>query len=321
MSTLESLKKNTIIVADTGDIELIKELCPQDATTNPSLILQVASNPKYDHIVNHVIANSLQQPQGQELEYAMNSLLVTFGMEILKVLPSNGYVSCEVDVKLSFDVQGTIARAKKIISMFENEGISRDRILIKIGSTWEGIQAAKQLEKEGIKCNLTLLFSTAQAIAAAQANVTLISPFVGRILDYFKAKGNTYQDPSTDPGVVFVRDVWNLYKTHGYNTIVMGASFRNIDEVMELNGCDRLTISPALIKQLQDREGDLDLKLDKSTIVSQGPLPEMTEADYRWSFNSDAMANEKLSGGIVAFANDTEKLEKIIQAKLDNARK
>jgi transaldolase len=319
MSTLESLKKNTIIVADTGDINRIRELKPQDATTNPSLILQVASNPEYDHIVNHCIAEARSQPENEQLEFAMDLLLVTFGREIVKVLPENGYISSEVDARLSFDTVGTIARAKKVIAMYEAEGVPKSRVLIKIASTWEGIQAARALEKEGITCNLTLLFSKAQAIACAQAGVKLISPFVGRILDYYKAKGGMEfnEDGSNDPGVVFVTQVWELYKKYNYNTIVMGASFRNIGEIMQLNGCDRLTISPALLLQLQERQGELELKLDpKKVEISPTPLDELTEAQYRWMFNQDAMANEKLSQGIVAFANDIEKLEKIVQSKL-----
>eukprot|EP00461_Guttulinopsis_vulgaris_P004648 UN04650 len=245
----------------------------------------------------------------------MDALLVKFGCEILKNVP--GLVSSEVDARLSYDTAKTVERARKIIALYQAAGISKDRVLIKIASTWAGIKAAEQLEAEfGIKCNLTLLFSVAQARACAEANVTLISPFVGRILDYYKAQGKTYPDAAEDPGVVFVTGVYNWYKRYGYNTVVMGASFRNIDEIIELNGCDKLTIGPALLQQLQDKKVD-SLPRKLNDVAEKEPkLPKLTEAEFLWQHHADSMANEKLSQGIVAFAKDIEKLEQIIRAKI-----
>lgn len=323
MSTnaLELLKKHTIVVADTGDIEAIKVLKPVDATTNPSLILQVASKAEYAGIVDAVIAQIKADatiPAEQKLDAAMDALLVKFGTEILQHVP--GVVSSEVDARLSYDTAATVEKAKKVIALYEQAGVAKDRVLIKIASTWEGIKAAEILEHEyGIKTNLTLLFSQAQARACAEAQVTLISPFVGRILDFFKAKGNTYDDAAQDPGVVFVSGVYKWYKTYGYNTIVMGASFRNIQEIIELCGCDKLTISPGLLNQLADlKVDDLEKKLDADKVEKAAEkLPKLTHAQYLWQHNADPMAVEKLASGIVAFANDIEKLEKIVQQKLE----
>ena len=241
MNLLEQLKKVTTVVADSGDVESIKALQPVDATTNPSLILQAAKLPQYKHLISDAISKA-----GNDVDAICDQLIVNFGCEILKVIP--GRISSEVDARLSFDTKASIAKGRKLISLYEQAGISKDRVLIKLASTWEGIKAAEQLEKEGIKCNLTLLFSMAQAIACAQANVTLISPFVGRILDWYKARDNKEYTPSEDPGVQSVTGIYQYYKKYDYKTVVMGASFRNIEEIIELAGCDLLTISPPLSK-------------------------------------------------------------------------
>jgi transaldolase len=312
-SQLEQLSKMTVVVADTGDIEAIKKYQPTDATTNPSLMLQAASDAKFAHLVDQAIEWGAQQ-SGDVIALTMDKLSVIFGSEILKIV--SGVVSTEVDARLSFDTEANITRARRLISMYEAAGVSRERVLIKIASTWEGIKAAETLEKEGIHCNLTLLFSFSQAVACAEANVTLISPFVGRILDWHKAKGNTYPEASSDPGVVSVSQIYNYYKKHGYKTVVMGASFRNTGEICELAGCDKLTISPKLLEELKTTAKDLPQKL--SAPASTVPVAEapMTETGFRWALNEDAMATEKLAEGIRNFAIDCGKLEKVVTEKL-----
>lgn len=307
MNLLEQLKKVTVVVADSGDVDSIKALSPQDATTNPSLILQAAKLPQYKHVIDDAIAKS-----GDNIEDICDQLIVNFGCEILKEIP--GRISSEVDARLSFDTEASIAKGKKLIALYEAAGISKDRILIKLASTWQGIKAAEQLEKDGISCNLTLLFSKAQAIACAEANVTLISPFVGRILDWYKASTGENYEGANDPGVQSVTSIYNYYKEYGYKTVVMGASFRNTSEVTELAGCDLLTVSPALLTELQETEGVLETKLSTDNIVvkSQSDITPLTEATFLWAHNEDQMATEKLSDGIRKFAVDQGILEDLV---------
>lgn len=305
---LSQLRQFTTVVADTGDIEAMKLYHPEDATTNPSLILNAAQIPEYAPLIEDAIAFAKQQSQDVEQQVidASDKLAVNIGLEILKLIP--GRISTEVDATLSYDTEASIARAEKLIKLYNDAGISNDRILIKLASTWQGIRAAEVLEKKGINCNLTLLFSFAQARACAEAGVFLISPFVGRILDWYKAKnpGVEYA-ASEDPGVISVAQIYDYYKSHGYNTVVMGASFRNIGEIIELAGCDRLTISPALLKQLAESEGTITRKLEYKGEVKAKPAL-MTESEFYWGHNSDAMAVEKLAEGIRNFAIDQEKL-------------
>ena len=313
---LDSLRSMTVVVADTGDIDAIKKYQPQDATTNPSLILSASALPQYVPLIDEAIAYAKAQSadKAQQLIDAEDKLAVNIGLEILKIVP--GRISTEVDARLSYDTQATVEKARKLIALYNAAGISNDRILIKIASTWQGIRAAEILEKEGINCNLTLLFSEAQARACAEADVYLISPFVGRILDWYKA--NTDQKeyaPAEDPGVISVTKIYNYYKEYGYKTVVMGASFRNVGEIIELAGCDRLTISPALLKELQENSTALVRKLDYKGEVKAKPQP-LTEAEFYWQHNSDAMAVEKLADGIRKFAVDQEKLEAMLSAKL-----
>lgn len=312
MNLLEQLKKVTTVVADSGDVESIKALQPVDATTNPSLILQAAKLPQYKHLIEDAINKA-----GNNVDAICDQLIVNFGCEILKVIP--GRISSEVDARLSFDTQASIAKGRKLISLYEQAGISKDRVLIKLASTWEGIKAAEQLEKEGIKCNLTLLFSMAQAIACAQANVTLISPFVGRILDWFKAAENKEYTPSEDPGVQSVTGIYQYYKKYDYKTVVMGASFRNIQEIIELAGCDLLTISPSLLNDLQSQEGELVTKLDAANIAKapQSDITPLTHEQFLWQHNEDPMASEKLSEGIRNFAKDQRILAKLVEDLLN----
>ncbi len=315
MSLLDQLKKFTVIVEDTGNIELIKKHKPQDATTNPSLLYAAAQIAQYKPLLDDAIQQStvdLCNPKS-DIKPCLERLAINFGKEILSIVP--GRVSVEVDASLSFNTEESIRTAKRIISMFEKEQIDRSRILIKIASTWEGIKAAEQLEKEGIHCNLTLLFSFAQAIACAEANVTLISPFVGRILDWHKAKQGVDSIPATDdPGVLSVTQIYNYYKKFGYKTEVMGASFRNMDEIIELAGCDLLTISPQLLDELKSSEGNLERKLDPDK-VKRFELEKINldEKSFRWMLNEDAMATEKLSEGIRRFNEDLNKLSKFIR--------
>lgn len=312
---LDQLKQVTTVVADTGEFEAIKQYTPQDATTNPSLLLKVAQIEEYQHLVHaaaeSVKALSLSGPE--RITEMADRLAVSVGSEILQVIP--GRVSTEVDARLSFNSEATIERAKHIIKLYQEQGIDKSRILIKVASTWEGIQAARQLESEGINCNLTLLFSFAQAIACAEAGVYLISPFVGRILDWYKnATGKNEYAAAEDPGVLSVTRIYNYYKQHGYSTVVMGASFRNIGEITELAGCDRLTISPALLEQLKSTEESLTRKLDPANPGEPMEKIHLDEKAFRWMMNEDAMATEKLAEGIRNFAIDQAKLETILKA-------
>lgn len=307
---LDQLKALTTVVADTGDFESMKAFTPQDATTNPSLILKAAASPAYAALVDQAIK---QAGAGASMDAIIDRLLVTFGKAILEIVP--GRVSSEVDARLSFDTQGTLERARGLIALYAAEGISKDRILIKIASTWEGIKAAEILEQEGIHCNLTLLFSFAQAVACAEAKVQLISPFVGRILDWHKkATGETYEG-AADPGVISVTEIYNYYKKFGYKTEVMGASFRNTGEILELAGCDLLTISPALLQELAENDGAVDRKLDPSN-TSDLDQVSLDEKDFRYALNEDAMATEKTAEGIRNFAADIVKLEKLIAERI-----
>lgn len=313
---LDSLRNMTVVVADTGDIDAIKKYQPQDATTNPSLILSASALPQYAPLIDEALAYAKAQSADkvQQLIDAEDKLAVNIGLEILKIVP--GRISTEVDARLSYDTQATVEKARKLIALYNAVGISNDRILIKIASTWQGIRAAEILEKEGINCNLTLLFSEAQARACAEAGVYLISPFVGRILDWYKANSDKKEyAPAEDPGVISVTKIYNYYKEYGYNTVVMGASFRNVGEITELAGCDRLTIAPALLKELQENLTALVRKLEYKGEVKAKPQP-LTEAEFYWQHNSDAMAVEKLAEGIRKFAIDQEKLETMLSAKL-----
>ena len=313
---LDSLRNMTVVVADTGDIEAIKKYQPQDATTNPSLILSASALPQYSPLIDEAVSYAKAQSnnKSQQLIDAEDKLAVNIGLEILKIVP--GRISTEVDARLSYDTQATVEKARKLIALYNAASISNDRILIKIASTWQGIRAAEILEKEGINCNLTLLFSEAQARACAEAGVYLISPFVGRILDWYKANSDKKEyAPAEDPGVISVTKIYNYYKEYGYNTVVMGASFRNVGEITELAGCDRLTITPALLKELQENSTALVRKLEYKGEVKAKPQP-LTEAEFYWQHNSDAMAVEKLADGIRKFAIDQEKLETMLSAKL-----
>ncbi len=315
-SVLQQLREMTTVVADTGEIDAIKKFAPVDATTNPSLLLKAAQIPEYETYIEQAVSWAKEQSsdQAQQIEDASDKLAVLIGKEISAVIP--GRISTEVDARLSFDTQASVTKAKKLIKLYEEAGIAKDRVLIKLASTWEGIKAAEILEQEGIQCNLTLLFSFAQARACAEANVYLISPFVGRILDWFKA--NTDQKEytgETDPGVISVRGIYQYYKEHGYNTVVMGASFRNTGEILALAGCDRLTIAPALLDELEQAEGQVEQKLSFAGDVKARP-EKMTEQEFRWEHNEDAMATEKLAEGIRNFAKDQLKLEALIEAKL-----
>ena len=311
-SKLEQLKTMTTVVADTGDLEAIKKWQQQDATTNPSLLLKAAAMDSYRPLLAQALsygqASATDEPA--QLSNASDFLAVAIGAEILSYIP--GRVSTEVDARLSFNTLATIDKAKKLIELYAERGIARDRVLIKVATTWEGIKAAEQLEKQGIQCNLTLLFSFAQAVAAAEAGAYLISPFVGRILDWYKA--NTGKDylPEEDPGVQSVTKIYNFYKASGYNTVVMGASFRNTGEIEQLAGCDRLTISPDLLAKLAADSGPLPRKLKPSATTGSGST-KMTEQIFRWQFNEDAMATEKLAEGIRKFASDQVSLEKLLK--------
>lgn len=317
LSQLDQLKKYTKVVADTGDFESMREFKPLDATTNPSLILQAATKEQYAHILDKVLADRKNSglTGAAQVEDVIDNVLVGFGQEILKIVP--GRVSTETDARLSFDVEGTLAKAHHLISLYEQAGIARERVLIKIASTWEGIKAAEQLEKEGIRCNLTLLFSLPQAVACAEAKVQLISPFVGRIYDWYKAANKRDYTGAEDPGVQSVSTIYNYYKKFGYATEVMGASFRNISQILELAGCDLLTISPDLLAKLAESNEPVTPKLyleeAKESDIERLPLDEKT---FRFLFNEDAMATEKTAEGIRKFSADIVKLEKFIAAKL-----
>jgi len=309
-SQLDQLKTMTTVVADTGDIEAIAKFQPQDATTNPSLLLKAAEMPQYDQLLKEAVSWAKKQSAdtNQQVIDAADKLSVLIGLEILKIVP--GRISTEVDSRLSFDTPNSIAKAHKLIAMYNEAGIKNDRILIKLASTWEGIKAAEQLEQQGINCNLTLLFSFAQARACAEAGTYLISPFVGRILDWYKkSTGRTDYLANEDPGVVSVTEIYNYYKKQGYKTVVMGASFRNIGEILALAGCDRLTISPQLMEELASSEAVVVRQLSTSNASSADEIA-LTESQFRWLMNQDAMATEKLSEGIRNFTIDQEKLEK-----------
>jgi transaldolase len=318
MSILDKLKQVTQVVADTGDFETMKRFKPIDATTNPSLIFAASQKEEYQHLIDKALKFGKEKGgnQSEKVNETMDMLAVLFGTEILNIVPRR--VSTEVDARLSFDTMGSIEKARKLIHLYEENGISREKILIKLASTWEGIKAAEELEKEGIHCNLTLLFSFAQAIACAEAGVQLISPFVGRIYDWYKKEQGVDHIPGNqDPGVQSVHKIFHYYKKFGYETEVMGASFRNTEEIIELAGCDLLTISPALLGDLSTMKGELELKLDpkKSQAMDLQQI-NLDEKSYRWMHNGDAMAVEKLAEGIRKFTIDIEKLEVLIGARL-----
>ena len=313
---LDQLKQFTVVVADTGDFASLKQFAPRDATTNPSLILKAAQMPEYQFLVDKAIADNKAKASGAELlNRVLDQLTVLFGLEILKIVP--GRVSTETDANLSFDTAALVAKGKLFIKMYEAAGIPRERILIKIASTWEGIKAGEILQREGINCNLPLLFSLPQAVACAEANIKLISPFVGRIMDWYKAKEKRDFAPAEDPGVISVKEIYSYYKKFGYATEVMGASFRNIGEITELAGCDLLTISPNLLAELQKTEAPLTRKLsvDTAKASSIAKLP-LDEKSFRWLFNENAMATEKTAEGLRSFNADAQKLAAFVQAKL-----
>lgn len=303
MNKLEALKQMTTVVADTGDFEAIRRFTPQDATTNPSLLLNASQQAQYAELVEDAIAFGHSQGSSTDsrIDAAMDKLAVNFGQRIAETVP--GYVSTEADACLSFDTQGTIRKANRLLELYSMAGVDTSRILIKIAATWEGIQAARQLEKEGIKCNLTLLFGFSQAVACAEAGVFLISPFVGRILDWYKASTGKDYTAEDDPGVLSVQRIYQYYKTHGYPTVVMGASFRNTGEIEALAGCDRLTISPGLLEKLEADQGTLVRALDPSQASADKRIS-LPEANFRWQLNEDAMATEKLAEGIRKFHLD-----------------
>jgi transaldolase len=316
MSLLDSLKRYTTVVADTGDIEAMRQFRPQDATTNPSLLLKAAQQPAYRPLVEAALADAgrLGLSETRRTEAFMDRLAVNFGLEILKIVP--GRVSTEVDARLSFDTAGTIAKARELIGLYEAAGIGRERILIKVGSTWEGIRAAADLEREGIHCNLTLLFSFAQAVACAEAGVTLISPFVGRIYDYYRKERGAEIAADEDPGVQSVTRIYHYYKKYGYQTQVMGASFRKVEQITGLAGCDLLTISPDLLEALQKTDGEVTPRLTpEAARASAEPKITLDEKSYRFLHNQDAMAVEKLSDGIRRFYEDGRKLEQWAMAR------
>ncbi len=316
-SLLEQLKTVTTIVADTGDVGAIRAVKPQDATTNPSLVLKASALPEYAPLIDDAIAYAKAQggDKAQQIENAADKLAVSIGLEILKVVP--GKISTEVDARLSFDKDAMLAKARKLMKLYNDAGVKNDRVLIKLASTWEGIQAGEQLEKEGINCNLTLLFSFAQARACAEAGVFLISPFVGRILDWYKTKTGKDFAPAEDPGVLSVKEIYAYYKKFGYPTEIMGASFRNTGEILELVGCDLLTISPTLLAELTSSNAPVTLKLDVAS-AKQSHIPRLAvdEKRFRWLLNEDAMATEKTAEGIRLFAADAQKLAQLLAARL-----
>lgn len=315
-SLLSQLKEMTVIVADTGDVEAIKSVKPVDATTNPSLLLKASMLPQYAPLIADAIAYAKKNggDKAKQIENAADKLAVSIGLEIQKHIP--GRISTEVDARLSFNVDAMVAKGRKIISLYKDAGVGKDRVLIKLASTWEGIRAGEILEKEGINCNLTLLFGFGQARACAEAGVFLISPFVGRILDWYKAKNpGTEYTSETDPGVQSVHKIYAYYKEHGYKTVVMGASFRNIGEITQLAGCDRLTIAPNLLQELEATEGKLPRILKDNGATKKAPA-KMTEGEFRFELNQDAMATEKLAEGIRGFVADQIKLEVALAEKL-----
>ncbi|MBA1277717.1 MULTISPECIES: transaldolase [Pseudomonadaceae] len=305
-SKLEQLKQFTTVVADTGDLDAIARLQPVDATTNPSLLLKAAALPRYAEHLQAAMSRC-----GGDIGLGCDLFAVAVGQEVLKLIP--GRISTEVDARLSFDTQAMVQRGERLIGLYEQAGIARDRVLVKLASTWEGIRAAEQLEKSGIQTNLTLLFSFTQAVACAEAGVFLISPFVGRIYDWYKKHEGRDYTGSEDPGVLSVSRIYDYYKTHGYDTVVMGASFRNTGQIEALAGCDRLTISPELLSQLAQEEGSLERKLSPGR--ASEPRVTLDESSFRWGLNEDPMATEKLAEGIRQFARDQEKLEALLEAK------
>jgi transaldolase len=318
MNLLESLKRWTTVVADTGDIDAIAEHRPQDATTNPSLLLHAAQQPRYQALVDDALNFAVRAGGDRAARSVafMDKLFIDFGCEILKIVP--GRVSTEVDAGLSFDTEGTLAKARKLIAMYKTAGVERERVLIKIASTWEGIRAAEQLEREGIHCNLTLLFSFAQAVACAEAGVTLISPFVGRIYDWYRKERGVQDIPADeDPGVGSVTRIYDYFKKFGYKTQVMGASFRKVDQIVRLAGCDLLTISPDLLEQMEKTEGAVPRRLSAEMAKSSDAQKiHLDEKTFRWMHNEDAMATEKLAEGIRKFYADARKLEQYAQARV-----
>ena len=318
ISQLESLKKFSSVVADTGDIDSIQKFNPDDCTTNPSLIFKAVQSNKYKKLFDEVLANSKSRKFNQlnnQVDYIADQLAIAFGIELTKIVP--GYVSTEVDSDLSFNTEATVEKAKQIINSYEQSGVPRNRILIKIAGTWEGIQAVKKLEAEGISCNCTLIFSLTQAVACAEAGAFLISPFVGRILDWFKANSSKDYDATNDPGVESVEKIYNYFKKYNYNTIVMAASFRNKEEIINLAGCDKLTISPSLLEELDKSEGDLDQKLSQNQ-SSQIDIERINvnESSFRWHLNENQMASFKLAEGIRLFNKDLLKLKETIREQL-----
>lgn len=318
MNKLDQLKKHTTVVSDTGEFEEIKKYHPTDATTNPSLIFTASSLAEYQPLLKEAVAygKKLGKNKEQQKQLVLDKVFVNFGLEILKIVP--GRVSTEVDAHLSFDVEGSIQKARTLIALYEAAGIDRSRVLIKLSSTWEGIRACEILEKEGIHCNMTLMFSLAQAIGAANAKATLISPFVGRILDWYKKhEGKDSYPPAEDPGVLSVAEIFNYYKKFGIKTQIMGASFRNKEEILELAGCDLLTIAPKLLEELHSAEGPVLRKLNPAAATAmQIDRIELDEKKFRWMLNENQMATEKLSEGIRNFAKDGAKLEKMIEQLL-----
>lgn len=321
-SQLDQLKRFTKVVADTGDFSSLKEYAPQDATTNPSLLLKAAQMEGYRHLLDKAVQDSQQSGLGGEALVAeiADLLLVLFGIEILKIVP--GRVSTETDAKYSFDTERLVNKARRFIALYDKHGIGRERVLIKIASTWEGIRAAEVLEKEGIHCNMTLLFSLPQAVACAEAGAQLISPFVGRILDWHKAKAGKDFSPQEDPGVHSVKEIYAYYKKFGHPTEVMGASFRNKGEILELAGCDLLTISPKLLGELQSSTEPVERKLDPGTARGDSTIErlKLDEKTFRWLFNENAMATEKTAEGIRLFHADAVKLDRFIHERLPGAR-
>jgi transaldolase len=315
MDQLSQLKKMTTVVADTGEFEAIKKYQPTDATTNPSLILAASTKPDYQFLIEEaVVFGQKKGSEAEQLEAALLKVFVNFGLEILKIVP--GRVSTEVDARLSFDVEGSIQKARKLIALYEAAGIDRKRILIKLASTWEGIAAAKVLEKEGVHCNMTLLFSLPQAVLCAEAKATLISPFVGRILDWYKkSTGKASYPPAEDPGVLSVQQIYRYYKTYGYQTQIMGASFRNTEEILELAGCDLLTIAPSLLEELQKTEGEVTRKLDPKAKSEMHEF-KLDEKSFRFLLCDNAMASDKLYEGIRNFSHDIGKLEQLLAERL-----
>ena len=317
MTLLESLKRYTTVVADTGDIEAITEHRPQDATTNPSLLYQAVQKPEYQHLLEDAVQHALKSSDDRaaRADAGMDKLLVNFACEILKIVPDR--VSTEVDARLSFDTEGTLAKARRLIELYAKAGIDRKRVLIKIASTWEGIRAAEQLEREGTHCNLTLLFSFAQAVACAEAGVTLISPFVGRITDWYKKERGTDIPADEDPGVTSVTRIYNYFKKFDYKTQVMGASFRTVDQIVRLAGCDLLTISPNLLEKMEKTQGEVTRRLSAETArTTDATKIHLDEKTFRWMHNEDAMAVEKLSEGIRKFYADARKLEDFARNKV-----